>query len=59
MPSSRYLLPNIFNKTALLDAGNSVVFTSSLPMPRQPSENGMTCSPLNMTLYKPGMIRPL
>ena len=60
MPSSRSLLPNIFNKTAVLDAGNSVAFTSSLPMPRQPSsENGMIGSPLNTTTYQPGMIRPL
>ncbi len=60
MPSSRNLLPNIFNKTAAIDAGNSVAFTASLPMPRQPSyENGMFGSPLNTTTYKPGMVRPM
>lgn len=60
MPSSRNLLPNIFNKTALVDAGNSVAFTASLPMPRQPSsENGILGSPLNTTTFKPGMVRPM
>jgi len=60
MPSSRNLLPNIFNKTAAIDARNSVAFTASLPMPRQPSyENGMFGSPLNTTTYKPGMVRPM
>jgi len=60
MPSSRSLLPNIFNKTAVFDAGNSVAFNASLPMPRQPSsENGIIGSPLNTTTFKPGMIRPM
>ena len=58
MPSSKHLLPNIFNK----GNGNGIEsgFASSLPMPRQPSsENGMIGSPLNTTTYQPGMIRPL
>lgn len=60
MPSSRNLLPNIFNKTAMFDAGNSVAFAASLPLPRQPSsENGIIGSPLNATTYKPGMVRPM
>ena len=60
MPSSQHLLPNIFNNGSAAGTRNSVTFTASLPMPRQPSsENGMIGSPLNTTTYKPGMIRPM
>ena len=62
MPSSQYLLPNIFNKGNGNGNGIESGFASSLPMPmpRQPSsENVMIGSPLNTTTYQPGMIRPL
>ena len=61
MPSSRYFLQNIFNKEGVNGNGIGRGFAASVPMPipRQPSENGMISSPLNTTAYKPGMIRPM
>lgn len=61
MPSSRYFLQNIFKKEAVNVNGIGRGFAASvpIPIPRQPSENGMISSPLNATAYKPGMIRPM
>jgi hypothetical protein len=68
MPSSsQHSFPNIFRKISGIEtgtsAGTNIAFTSSTPMPIQPSGNGNGngSASLNMSqnIHKGGMVRPL
>jgi hypothetical protein len=66
MPSSsQHSFPNIFRRVSGIEtgtsAGTNIAFTSSMPMPIQPSGNGNGSASLNMSqnIHKGGMVRPL